>query len=240
MFTARQIFTLLLFLLLAMPVKVALPQETDPESTSLSDPFTGEKETKEKKKTKKILEMNEIFFVSLAINMVNMALLILLVYYPNYRKLDYIFTFIIFNLVIFLLTFVLKYVKLSVGAAFGLFAVFSMLRYRTQGLSIKDLTYLFIFIAMGVISAIQLEYYELGVIHGIIFVGTFILDGNIIFKQERIKTIRYENIEMIKPENHAALIEDLRQRTGLNIHRIVIDRINFLRDSATIKAYFYD
>ena len=236
MFTAKQISTLLLFLLLAMPVKVALPQEADPESVSFADDNAGDKATKEKKKTKKILEMNEMFFVSLAINMINMALLILLVYYPNYRKLDYIFTFIIFNLVIFLLTFVLKYVKLSVGAAFGLFAVFSMLRYRTQGLTIKDLTYLFIFIAMGVISAIQLEYYELSVIHGIIFVGTFVLDGNIIFKQERIKTIRYENIEMIKPENHAALIEDLRQRTGLNIHRIVIDRINFLRDSASIKA----
>jgi hypothetical protein len=115
-----------------------------------------------------------------------------------------------------------------------------MLRYRTQGLSIKDLTFLFIFIAMGVISAIQLEYYELGIIHGIILVGTFVLDGNIIFKQERIKTVMYENIEMIKPGNHGALIEDLKTRTGLNIHRIVIGKINFLKDSANIKIYYYD
>ena len=195
---------------------------------------------KEKKKEKKILEMNEKFVISLGINLLNVALIILFIYYPNYRKLDYIFTFIIFNLVIFLLTFVLKYVKLSVGAAFGLFAVFSMLRYRTQGLSMKDLTYLFIFIALGVISAIQLEYYELVIIHGIILVSTFVLDGNVIFKGERTKSIQYENIEMIKPENHPALMEDLRNRTGLNIHRIAIGKIDFLKDAAVVKVYYYD
>jgi len=238
MISAKQITMFLLLLLLALPVKVCIPQQADPESTFLEEADTKGK--KEKKRDQKILEMNEMFFISLGINLLNVALIILLIYYPNYRKLDYIFTFIIFNLVIFLLTFVLKYVKLSVGAAFGLFAVFSMLRYRTQGLSIKDLTYLFIFIALGVISAIQLEYYELGIIHGLVLVGTFVLDGNVIFKQERIKSIQYENIEMIKPDNHATLIEDLKKRTGLNIHRIVIGKINFLRDSANIKIYYYD
>ncbi len=238
MISGKQLTMFFLLLLLAMPVKVCIPQQTDPESTFLDE--TGTKDNKEKKKEKKILEMNEKFIISLGINLLNVALIILLIYYPNYRKLDYIFTFIIFNLVIFLLTFVLKYVKLSVGAAFGLFAVFSMLRYRTQGLSMKDLTYLFIFISMGVISAIQLEYYEMGIIHGIIFVSIFILDGNVIFKGERIKSVLYENIEMIKPENHPALIEDLRKRTGLNIHRILVGKIDFLKDSAVIKVYYYD
>jgi hypothetical protein len=227
-----------MLLLLALPVKVCIPQQTDPESIFQEE--TDTKDKKDKKKDTKILEMNEKFLISLGINLLNVALIILFIYYPNYRKLDYIFTFVIFNLVIFLLTFVLKYVKLSVGAAFGLFAVFSMLRYRTQGLSIKDLTYLFIFIAMGVISAIQLEYYQLGIIHGIILAGAFVLDGRIIFRNELIKSIQYENIEMIKPCNHEALIEDLRNRTGLNIHRIVIGKINFLKDSATIKVYYYD
>jgi hypothetical protein len=135
---------------------------------------------------------------------------------------------------------VLKYVKLSVGAAFGLFAVFTMLRYRTQGLSVKDITYLFIFIAMGVISAIQLEYYQLVIIHLILLAGTFVLDGRVIFRNEQIKTVMYENIEMIKPGNHDALMADLRSRTGLNINRIVIGKIDFLRDAATIRIYYYD
>jgi len=220
-----------------MPVKVCLPQQTDPDLTLQDD--TDNQGKKDKKKDSKLLEINEKFLISLGINLLNVALIILLIYYPNYRKLDYIFTFIIFNLIIFLLTFVLKYVKLSVGAAFGLFAVFSMLRYRTLGLSIRDLTYLFIFIAMGVISAIQLEYYQLAVIHGVILGGTFLLDGRVILKNEQMKTIRYENIEMIKPENHPALIEDLKNRTGLNIHRIVIGRIDFLNDSARVRIYYY-
>ncbi|MCX6266735.1 MAG: DUF4956 domain-containing protein [Bacteroidetes bacterium] len=227
-----------LLLLLALPVKVCIPQQADPETFLMDEPDTKDK--KDKKKDSKVLEMNEKFLISLGINLLSVALIILFIYYPNYRKLDYIFTFVIFNLVIFLLTFVLKYVKLSVGAAFGLFAVFSMLRYRTQGLSIKDLTYLFIFIAMGVISAIQLEYYQLGIIHGIILASTFVLDGRVIFRTELIKSVQYENIELIKPGNHDALMEDLRQRTGLNIHRIVIGKINFLRDSAMIKIYYYD
>jgi len=238
MISAKQITMFMLLLLLAMPVKVCLPQQTETE-LSFQD-ATDTKDKKDKKKDAKILDMNEKFIISLGINLLNVVLIILLVYYPNYRKLDYIFTFIMFNLVIFLLTFVLKYVKLSVGAAFGLFAVFSMLRYRTQGISMKDLTYLFIFIAMGVISSIQLEYYELGIIHGIILIGTFVLDGNVIFKGERIKRVLYDNIEMIKPENQTVLIEDLRLRTGLNIHRIVIGKIDFLKDSAVINIYYYD
>ena len=238
MISAKQITLFLMLFMLAMPVKVCLPQQSDPETSLLDE--TAQTDKKEKKKEKKILEMNEKFILSLGINLLNVALIILFIYYPNYRKLDYIFMFIIFNLVIFLLTFVLKYVKLSVGAAFGLFAVFSMLRYRTQGLSMKDLTYLFIFISMGVISAIQLEYYVLGVIHAIILVSTFVLDGNVIFKGERVKSIQYEHIERIKPDRHPELIEDLKNRTGLNIHRIVIGKIDFLKDSATVKVYYYD
>lgn len=238
MISAKQLTMFLLFLLLALPVKVCLPQQAESELTQTEEPDA--KDAKDKKKEKKVLEINEKFVISLGINLLNVTLIILLVYYPNYRKLDYIFTFIIFNLVIFLLTFVLKYVKLSVGAAFGLFAVFSMLRYRTEGISMKDLTYLFIFIALGVISAIHLEYYELGVVHGIILIGTFVLDGGVILKRELVKSIQYENIEMIKPGNHEALIDDLRNRTGLNIHRVVIGKIDFLKDSATVKAYYYE
>jgi len=236
MITTKQITLFFLLLLLVMPVKICIPQ-TEPEVVQLEETTATDK--KDKKKERKILEMNEKFIFSLGINLLNVALIIGLIYYPNYRKMDYIFTLIIFNLVIFLLTFVLKYVKLSVGAAFGLFAVFSMLRYRTEGISMKDLTYLFVFIAMGVFSAIQLEYYELGILHGLVLVSIFILDGNLIFKREMMKNIQYENIEMIKPGSHQELIEDLRKRTGLNIHRIVIGKINFLNDTAMIKVYYY-
>ncbi|PKP22999.1 MAG: DUF4956 domain-containing protein, partial [Bacteroidetes bacterium HGW-Bacteroidetes-21] len=92
----------------------------------------------------------------------------------------------------------------------------------------------------GLLSAIQMQFYELGILTGIIIICTFILDGNVLIKRELVKNIQYENIEMIKPENHPALIADLKNRTGLNIHRIVINKIDFLKDTANVKIYYYE
>lgn len=236
-----------LFLAFNLPVKPSFAQEQTSETqinqneNSESEFLTTETTKKsEKKKDKDIVEINAKFFISIAIDIATVLIIILLIYYPNNKKMDYIFTFIIFNLVIFLLTFVLNKVKISMGAAFGLFAVFSMLRYRTEGITMKDMTYLFIFIAVGLIGAIQLEYYTLAVMNGLIILVTFILDGNVIIRRELSKNIQYEQIEMIKPENHEKLIEDLKNRTGLDIHRIVINKIDFLKDTAIIRIYFYE
>lgn len=219
------------------PVKVCLAQTTTTEQVQADETDVVDKKPEKKKK---IFEINEKFFGSLAINLIAVALIIGLIYYPNYRKMDTIFTFIIFNLVIFLLTFTLKYVKLSMGAVFGLFAVFSILRYRTASISMKDMTYMFVFIAMGLIGAIQLEFYELCIIDSLVLLGVLLLDGNFFIKREHCKSILYENIEMIKPEHNEALIEDLKNRTGLNIHRISIRRIDFLKDSARIQVFYYE
>ena len=126
------------------------------------------------------------------------------------------------------------------GAAFGLFAVFSILRYRTEGISIKDMTYLFIVIAMGLITAVTKgTYFEVSLINVIIIAITYSFDGNLFMKNEMVQTIQYENIENIKPENQHLLLEDLKKRTGLNIHKITITKIDFLRDTAIINAYYY-
>jgi hypothetical protein len=236
---SKHLITLVLFLFLAMPVKVCIAQSIDSEITQTEEPAAIDKKS-DKKKEKDVIEINAKFFISLAIDIAAVLLIISLIYYRNYKKMDYIFTFITFNLVIFVLTYVLNEVKISLGAAFGLFAVFSMLRYRTAGISMIDMTYLFIFIALGLISAIQLEYYELGILSGVIIAGTYLIDGNILFKRELSKCIQYENIELIRPERKQELLEDLRKRTGLNIHRVAINRINFLRDTASIRVYYYE
>jgi hypothetical protein len=242
MTTFKHLISFSLFLLLCMPANVSLAQTPTSESETtvqVDENNSSEKKT-EKKKEKDVIKINDKFFLDFGINLATVLIIILLIYYPNNRKMDYIFTFFIFNIVIFVLTYVLNEVKISMGAAFGLFAVFSMLRYRTEGISMKDMTYLFIFIGLGLISAIQLEYYELAILCGIIVVATFILDGNFVIKREFSKNIRYEDIEMIKPENHEKLIEDLKNRTGLNIHRIAINKIDFLKDTAIIHIYYYD
>lgn len=184
-------------------------------------------------------KINENFFINLLINLTAVMFILVFVYYPNYQKLDTIFTFLMFNVVIYLLTFVLNEVKISMGAAFGLFAVFSMLRYRTTSISMKDMTYLFIFIALGLLSAIQFAYYELIIIASIVFIAVLVLDTSLIFRKEVSATLLFERIEMIKPEFREDLIVLLKERTGINIHRVDISEIDFLKDTAIITYYYF-
>lgn len=181
------------------------------------------------------------FFKRLAVDLVSVFILIRLIYYPNYRTKEFFFTFFIFNLIIFLITYMMNQVEMSMGAAFGLFAVFSIMRYRSEDISIKDLTYLFLVIAIGLITAVSKGGWdELALINLIIIALTLLLETNLLMKRELGKSVQYENIEMIKPENHEKLLADLRNRTGLNIHRFSITKVDFLRDMATIRVYYYD
>ncbi len=181
------------------------------------------------------------FFIRLAIDSVTVFILIRFVYYPIYKKKDFFFTFFLFNIVIFIITYLLNKVDLSMGAAFGLFAVFSLLRYRTEDISAKDMTYLFIAIALGLVTSVSKgTYFETGVINLIILFAAYCLDGNFFMKNENSQSVIFENIEMIKPENKHLLIEELKKRTGLEIHKISIGKLDFLRDTAMVKIYYYD
>ena len=216
--------------------EVLQQQNDNTENTENTD---SKEKKKDKKKKNKELQITETFYVDLLIDIVTILIIIVFIYYRNCQKKELFFTYFIFNISIFLLTFLLNQVKMSMGAAFGLFAVFSMLRYRTEGISVKDMTYLFIVIAIGLISAIQLEYYELGIINSILILATLILDGNILFKRESIRQIQYEKIDLIKSENYDKLIDDLKERTGLNIHRVSVNKMDFLRDTTSINVYYY-
>ena len=182
------------------------------------------------------------------IDIVSVIILIRLVYYRVYKRSDLFFTFFIFNIVIFLICFLLNKVELSMGAAFGLFAVFSMLRYRTEDISIKDMSYLFLVIAIGLIAAVTkikdtsdgYEYLFLGIINVVIIGVAYVFETNLLFKKEAVQIINYENIELIKKEREEELIADIKLRTGLNVHRISIGKIDFLKDSAVVKIYYYE
>ena len=181
------------------------------------------------------------FFIRLGIDLLTVLILIRFIYFPNYKNREFFFPFFIFNLIIFLVTFLMNKVEMSMGAAFGLFAVFGILRYRTtEDISIKDMTYLFLVIAVGMLSAITKgDWEEISTINFIILLVTFLLESNLLMKKELGKLIQYENIEMIKPENHEALLLDLKARTGLDIHRFSITKVDFLRDTAAIRIYYY-
>jgi hypothetical protein len=182
------------------------------------------------------------FFLRLLVDVISMIILIRFIYFPVYRKSDYFFTFFMFNVTIFIITHLLNSESgFSMGAAFGLFAIFSMLRYRTEDISARDMTYLFIVITLGLISSVnQGNLLEIVIIDIIIVALAFLLDGGVLIKTERMQLVQYEKIEMIRPENRELLMNDLRDRTGLNIKKISIDRIDFLRDTALIKVYYID
>jgi Domain of unknown function (DUF4956) len=186
-------------------------------------------------------KLSSKFFIRLFIDLASVFVLIRLIFYKNYKKADQYLTFFAFNLVIFLITYLLNKVEMSMGAAFGLFAVFSMLRYRTESISTKDMTYLFLVIAIGLLSAISKGGWdELALLNGIILLLTFLLESNWLIKKEFTKMIQYEKIELILPEKRQELIQDLKNRTGLNIHRVEIQEIDFLKDATRMTVYYYE
>ena len=190
-------------------------------------------------KEKEVVVINKRFFYGIGFDVFTMLLIFGLIYFPNYRNKEFMFTFFLFNIIIFIITFVLNKTNISMGAAFGLFAVFSMLRYRTEGISMKEMTYLLIAIALGLINAIGLNLLPIVIFNSIFVVFIFILDHPIVFKQEVSKTVIYENIDLIRPENRELLLEDLRKRTGFNIHRFSIISFDFLKDATSITIYYY-
>lgn len=188
---------------------------------------------------KEVVTINKRFAYGIGIDVTTMLLIFGLIYFPNYRNKEFMFTFFLFNIIIFIITFVLNKTNISMGAAFGLFAVFSMLRYRTEGISMKEMTYLLIAIALGLINAIGLNLVPILVFNSIFIAFIFILDHPMVFKQEYSKIVIYENIENIKPENQELLLADLRKRTGFDIHRFSIMSFDFLKDATSITIYYY-
>jgi len=168
-------------------------------------------------------------------------IIIKLIYQRNHsNNLDFVFTYFMFNSLIFFFAFLLGNITINMGFAFGLFAVFAILRYRTDPIPIKEMTYLFIVITIGVINALsgaEVSYAAL-LFTNIALVGlTYVLE---IYWQNNtliLRTVEYEIIENIKPENHEKLRLDLEDRIGMRIIKFEIHRINFLRDTVRISIY---
>ena len=169
-------------------------------------------------------------------------IIIKLIYQRNRaNNLDFVFTYFMFNSLIFFFAFLLSSITINMGFAFGLFAVFAILRYRTDPIPIKEMTYLFIVITIGVINALsgdEVSYSTLMFTNITLVVLTYFLETywqkNLLIRM----TVEYEKIENIKPENRDALLADLKERTGLNIQSLEFRRMNFLRDTARIRIYY--
>ena len=176
-----------------------------------------------------------------AIDFIFLFVIVRLVYYRVKDEKDYVFTFFIFNILTFFICYLLRKVPMEMGFALGLFAVFGILRYRTEAIPVRQMTYLFIVIGISMINALankSISIMELVFTNGIITLITYAIDRVWFQSLELTKSITYEKIDLILPEKEEELIEDLKLRTGLNINSVKVGKIDFLRDTAQVTIYY--
>ena len=176
-------------------------------------------------------------------NLLVVLILVRVLYYRITPRKEYLFTYILISVVVFFMIMLLENVGVEIGFALGLFAIFGMLRYRTQQIPIREMTYLFLVIGVSVINSLanrRVSYAELLLTNASIVLVTYLLEKVYLLKTESKKLIFYEKVELIKPDSRAELIADLEERTGLTIHRVEVERVDFLRDAARLYIYYFE
>ena len=180
--------------------------------------------------------------IRFSINILAVFILVRLIYYPRHKNKDFLFTFFLFNSLNFLICFLLSATKIKIGFAFGLFAIFSIMRYRTVVVPVKEMGYFFVCVAIGIINALATvdDNYIILIACNVFILGlTLILDRFINLSHENVKEVVYERIDLITPDVRTEMLDDIRRRTGLPVHRVDIIRIDFLKDVAIIHCYYY-
>lgn len=180
--------------------------------------------------------------IRFVINIFFLTIVIRFLYYKKSRRKDYLLTYYMISTIVFFLCFTLKKFELDVGMALGLFAIFGILRYRTNPVDIREMTYLFIVIGVSVINALankKMSYAEIMSANIIIVILLTGIENYWVLRQEVSKEVVYEKIENIKPENYEALKADLENRTGLKINKAEIGAVDFMKDTAVITIFYY-
>jgi hypothetical protein len=175
-----------------------------------------------------------------AVNLLVTAAIVWGFYYPKSHRKDFSVTFMLFSTAVFMLLFFMKSVGIDVSIGLGLFMIFGIMRYRTEMVPIREMTYLFLSIAVAVIngSNLMVSYAELALANIIILGVLALLEYVVMRKHEASKLVCYERIELIRPERRDELIADLETRLGHKVIRVDIGNVDFLRDVAFIKVYY--
>ncbi|MDD1730393.1 MAG: DUF4956 domain-containing protein [Methanospirillum sp.] len=177
------------------------------------------------------------FVAGMVINLTFSLIVVRGIYYPHRRAQDYVFTFMAFSVVVYLIMGLFTSVELSIGAGFGLFALFSVLRYRTDTVPIREMTYLFVIIALPILNSILYgsgQYVNLVLSNLMVILVLWILEKKWGFRYEERKLVRYERIELVRADRRDDLITDIRNRTGLPVTKVEVIELDYLRDSADL------
>ena len=175
-----------------------------------------------------------------AINLIVSFIIVRCFYYPKSHRKDFAATFMLFSTAVFLLLFFMKSVGIDVSIGLGLFMIFGIIRYRTEMVPIREMTYLFLTIATAVIngSNLMVSYAELLLANVLVIIVLALLECFIMRDRKATKLICYERIELIRPERRNELIADLENRLGFKVERVDIGNVDFLRDVAYIKVHY--
>lgn len=190
------------------------------------------------------IEQNIIleFGVRYAFNLTVTFILIRTFYYARHKNKDFVFTFFLFNSVLFLICFLLSSTKIELGFSFGLFAIFSIFRYRTVTVPVREMGYFFLTVTVGIINALTNlsdTLLLLIICNIIILVLTYILDCHLGLEHESYEEINYDRMDLIHPEKRNEMLQNLCERTGLAIHRVKFQKIDLCKNIANIHAFYY-
>lgn len=177
----------------------------------------------------------------LGLNLGFASIVILLVYYRLYRNREFMFTYYVVNVITFSMCVLLRKVPTELGFALGLFAVFGILRYRTEPIRMRDLTYMFIVIGIGILNAVankKISLIELVTVNAVIAGIAVVIELSPGDQRGGSTPMLYDTLELLQPGRSAELIADLERRTGLLIQRVQLDRIDMLRDAAEITVFY--
>ena len=185
-----------------------------------------------------LAEMAIRFFFNLAM----VWLVVHFLYYPKGQRRDYYFTYLLLSVSIFMLIYLMDGSKLEIGAALGLFAVFGIIRYRTESVPIREMTYLFFLVALSVLNGTKAD---LSVVErlaaNIFLVGVvWATEAHFLVSKIGCKFVRYDNIDLITPEHYDELCADLEKRLGVKVERVEVGAVDFLTDMAMLRVYYYD
>jgi len=183
-----------------------------------------------------------MLILRMSVNLFFLTIIIRYLYYPKTRRKDYLLTYYLIGMITFFLCFGLKKLDIDTGMGLGLFAIFGIIRYRTDAIEIKEMTYLFLVIGISVVNALgmnKVSVAEIAIINVVTVLLTFVLERLWLMKHETRKTINYERIDLIVPEKYEEMKADLEKRTGLSINRVEVGKIDFLNDTALIRIYYF-
>lgn len=183
----------------------------------------------------------ESLLVLFGMNLVSSLVVVRLIYHMAAKRRDFVFTFMLVSSAVFLLCRLLAGVEIDLAFALGLFAIFGIIRYRTNAIPIREMTYLFIVIALAVINALaplSASWIEIAVANALIWALAYILERLWFVEHMATKMVVYDRIDLLHAGRRHELIQDLEKRTGVTIAHLEIGKVDLLRDTANLKIHF--